>query len=131
MRRMPEPPRTEGQAREVEIEALQLWIWRCLEAGWNPSDTTGLGTFWTHEDQQEAMQKHGFTLLRTPNGHYDLFVMRRSPMYDADPAHAKRQLLDKLVRGATVEPLFAKALILLTRLKLIGDPKDVPDAEGS
>lgn len=108
MRNLPEPPRTSSLTHEQAVDALQRWLYTCLGAGWDPINSCG--NIWSHDDNLAAAA-HGWMIMQAPSTPYvDLFSLKKN----FTPA----MLMDGIKRGATVDPLCAKAVITLMGQKL-------------
>lgn len=108
MRSMPNPPRTEGLTHEVAVDALQKWLWQAVAAGWDPSNPDS--GHWSHDDNLKAMQL-GWMISQAPNSEYvDLFSLKQGVK-----AH---DVMKAIVRAATIDPVCAKAVTVLTAQKL-------------
>lgn len=106
---MPYPPATQNPSHDMHdlaAEALQQWLWACINRGWKPTHPSESDLHWHHEDNMEA-SRLGWMMVRPPGSpFYDLFDLqqRRSP-----------HVLAKLIADmAPISPLCAKALTILT-----------------
>lgn len=108
MPQMPNPPRTEALPHALAVEALQRWLFSCLEAGWDPSCPAD--TMWSHEDNQAAL-KHGWMISQPPSSKcLDLFSLRKGV--------SSAKMMRSIKAGAIIDPLCAKALTTLIGQKL-------------
>lgn len=108
MRPVPDPPRAEALDHEAAVAALQMWLWACIAAGWDP--TRPASGRWSHDDNMEAMQ-HGWMISQPMSSdHLDLFSLRMG----VQPA----QIMQEIISLAPTHPVCARAVITLTAQKL-------------
>lgn len=113
MSSVPNPPRTQGVDHETSHIALQKWIWSAVAGGWSPT-----GGFtdqrWTHDDNMAA-QPLGFMITKPPGSKfYELYSITRSSVLRENA----NWLMKQLIEAASIDPLCAKAVGVLTAQKL-------------
>lgn len=110
MRPMPKPPReAEYRDHQIAVNALQRWIWACVEAGWS----TGAGEFrdrWTDEDRQASLQL-GWMIAQAPGVPYlDLFSLK----VGVRPS----EIMETILAAVGTMPVCDKAAAVLTAERL-------------
>lgn len=109
MHNLPKSQGTAVENHEVAVKALQAWIWACVAQGWDitkPNDTR-----WTHEDNMAAAQL-GWMIANPPHSPYlDLFCITRDGM-------KPHEMMKRIIRSAPIDPLCAKAVMVLSALRL-------------
>lgn len=109
---LPNPPYIDRLEVAAATAALQKWLWTCLAAGWDPTDPATTSTSWSHDDNMEASRR-GWMIAQPPGNniqHVDLFSLKRGTF-----AHS---IMEQIIKGASVDPLCAKAVTVLSAQKL-------------
>ena len=113
MRTLPNPPRTEVfDDPEAVIRAMRRWFWAIAERDYSFDDPPR----WTHDDNREA-QDYGFNILFVEDPRRGTTHHALVPLVKGETSASIRAKIAKL---APIDPLCAKALAILTSLKLRG-----------
>ena len=112
MRRLPNPPRTEGFSDpEAVINAMRRWFWALAAYDFDFTDPYR----WTRDDNRQAQTYHfQIVAVRGPTGEM------RSVLIPLRQGFSVSDIEARIVRLAPYDPLCAKALGVITANKLKG-----------
>jgi hypothetical protein len=96
-------------SHEEVAAKLQSWLWHAAEGGFVPLSGTN-DSRWSHDDNMQST-KFGWMIVEAPGtGLLDLYSLR--------PGIRSYEIMKKIVALAALDPLAAKAVGTLTKLRL-------------